>query len=293
MLRGIFPPITTPIKNGKIAFDKLAENIRKYNQTELSGYVVFGSNGESPFLSFDEKVNLVASVKENASTQKIIIAGTGLESIRETIKLSNSCAANGADYALVLTPSFYKNHMDHQAFLDYFTAVADSIKIPLIIYNAPKFTGVEISAKTVSKLSEHANIIGIKSSSENLAYLGEIIHNTKNDFAVIAGTASILYPALTLGAECGILALANIAPNECVKIYNLYNKGEYEKALLIHLKLIEVNKAVTATYGVAGLKAAMDLLGYFGGDPIKPLRPLMESQINTIKNILIKANILN
>lgn len=293
MLKGIYPPITTPIKEGEIAFDKLAENIKKYNQTKLSGYVVFGSNGESPFLSFDEKINLVAAVKENAAKEKIVIAGTGLESIKETIKLSNSCADRGADYALVLTPSFYKSFMDHQAFLDYFIAVADSIKIPLIIYNVPKFTGIEISSKTVSKLSEHPNIIGIKSSSENLAYLGELIHNTKNNFDVIAGTASILYPALTLGAAGGILALANIAPNECVDIYNFYKKGECEKALQTHLRLIEINKAVTATYGVAGLKAAMDWLGYFGGDTIKPLRSLTESQIIDLKNILINANILN
>lgn len=293
MLTGIFPPITTPVINDKIAFDRLTQNIKRYNQTELNGYVVFGSNGESPFLSFDEKVNLVGAVRENSSQEKIVIAGTGLESIRETIKLSNSCAANGADYALVLTPSFYKNSMDHQAFMDYYVSVADSVEIPLIIYNVPKFTGIEISVKTVSELSKHSNIIGIKSSSENLTYLAEIIKNTDDDFAVFAGTASILYPALTLGANGGILALANIAPNECLEIYSLYKNGEYTKALQFHLRLIEVNKAVTVTYGVAGLKASMDLLGYFGGDPMKPLQPLTELQIKDLRNILINSNILN
>jgi 4-hydroxy-2-oxoglutarate aldolase len=292
MLTGIFPPLTTPFLNDEISFEKLKSNIESYNQTKLAGYVVLGSNGESPFLSFEEKIRLIAAVKNYSSSDKIIIAGTGSESIKETIRLSNIAAQGGANYVLILTPSYYKSNMDKQAMIDYFTTVADGVKIPVILYNVPKFTGVNIEAETVAKLAEHVNICGIKNSNENLAHLSEIINNCPNSFNVLVGTASILYPGLLLGATGGIVALANIAPGECINIFELIKKGELDKAKSIQLNLIELNKAVTSKYGVPGVKAAMDLLGYFGGEPMKPLRKLNYEQLVDLKSILKKAGLI-
>jgi 4-hydroxy-2-oxoglutarate aldolase len=292
MLKGIFPPITTPFVNDEIAFDKLAENISKWNRTKLAGYVVMGSNGESTFLTREEKLKLIENVKRNAGKDKILIAGTGSDSIKETISLTNDAAEIGADYALILTPSFFKGKMDSNSFIKYFTEVADKIVIPLIIYNVPKFTGVNIEAAPVSILSGHKNIIGLKNSSENVAHLSEIINVSTDDFVTLVGTASVLFTGLCAGAAGGVLALANIAPDMCVKVYDLFNEAKLKEARKLQAKLIPVNKAVTGKYGVAGLKAAMDVLGYFGGDPRAPLNKLNNNELEDLKTILSEAELL-
>jgi len=291
-LYGIFPPITTPFVNGELAIDKLQENILKWNNTQLSGYVVMGSNGEAVFLTREEKLTLVEATKKYSSNEKIIIAGTGTDSIKETIFLTNESASRGADFALILTPSFYKSEMKHQSYVKYFSMVADKSKIPILIYNVPKFTGVDIEVETVAELSKHQNIIGIKNSSENGRQNIEFVANTHKDFSVIVGTASMLFNGITCGAVGGILALANIAPNQCVQIQKLIEEKKYDDALNLQQKMIPVNKAVTAKYGVAGLKAAMDYLGYYGGEVRAPLSSLNENDKIQLKKILIDAELL-
>lgn len=292
-LKGIMPPIATPFINDDVAYDKLAQNFSKWNKTGLSGFIVMGSNGESVFLTRNEKLKLVEEVKKNISDNKLLIAGTGSDSIRETISLTNDAADRGADYALILTPSFYKSEMKPAAYIKYFSAVADKSKIPVIIYNVPKFTGVDIEAETVAKLAEHKNIVGIKNSSENIRQTTEMIDQTPKDFAVIIGIASVLYPGLAAGAVGGILALANIAPDECVQIQKFVEEGKHSDALELQKKMLPVNKAITAKYGVAGLKAAMDMLGYFGGEPRAPLSVLNDSDKQIIKQILNNAKIIS
>ena len=163
---------------------------------------------------------------------------------------------------------------------------------PLIIYNVPKYTGVNIEAAPVAKLSEHKNIIGLKNSSENLAHLSEIIFNSSDDFVTLVGTASVLFPGLCAGAVGGVLALANIAPEECIKIYQLFNEGNFKDARDLQGKMIPVNKAVTGKYGVAGLKAALDMLGYFGGEPRSPLNKLNNNEVEILRATLIEAELL-
>ncbi len=290
-IHGIFPPITTPFINGELSIDKLECNISKWNKTELGGYVVMGSNGESVFLTREEKLKLVEATKKFAPSNKLIIAGTGSDSIKDTISLTNEAAERGADFSLVLTPSFYKSEMKHDSFVKYFTIVADAIKIPVIIYNVPKFTGVDIDVETIAKLSQHSNIVGIKNSSENARQITEFAASTKKDFAVIVGTASMIFSGITSGAVGGIVALANIAPNECVQIQRLIENGKLNEALQLQQRMIPVNKAVTAKYGVAGLKAAMDMLGYFGGEPRAPLSQLADSDKENLKKILASAGL--
>lgn len=287
------PPITTPFENGEVAYSRLAENLNRWNESGLSGFVVMGSNGESVFLTREEKLKLVEVTKKNIASGKLLIAGTGSDSIKETIDLSNEAAERGADYALVLTPSFYKGQMNSAAFVRYFTEVADRIKIPLIIYNVPKFTGVNIEADAVAELSGHGNIVGLKNSAENAAHMAEIISSVPKDFSVLVGTASVLYPGLAAGATGGILALANIAPDECVELQRLFDEGKHDEASALQMKLIPINKAVTSKYGVPGLKAAMDMLGYFGGDPRSPLSPLGDREREDLKTILKSAGLLD
>jgi 4-hydroxy-2-oxoglutarate aldolase len=290
LLKGIYPPLTTPFIADELSTDKLIGNIIKYETKLLAGYVLFGSNGESVFLTKEEKLQLVKVAREH--TNRTIIAGTGLESIKETISFTNEVAEKGVNYALIISPSFFKNEMKHRVFLNYYIRVADSVMIPVIIYNVPKFTNVSIDAETIIELSNHPNIIALKESTENPARISEISSNAKQGFKVIVGTASILYTGILSGAVGGILALANIAPDHCIQIYNLIRESNFEKALEIQNKMIPVNKAVTSKFGVAGLKAAMDLLGYYGGPPRLPLEPLNEAQMIEIKIILKTAGLL-
>ena len=292
MIKGIFPPIPTPFVDGELSTEMLRTNIDKWNSTDLAGYVVMGSNGESIFLTFNEKLQLTESVKKFAATNKTIIAGTGSDSYKDTIELTNRAAEAGADYALVLTPSYYTNQMDSLAMLSYFERVADEVKIPIIIYNVPKFTSVNIQPETVAKLSEHENIVGIKNSSEDTEHLGKIVKVVPNDFSVLVGTASVLYPAFKAGAIGGIVALANIAFNECIEVLKKINEGNFEEAEKLQSRLIEPNKAVTSKFGVPGLKAAMEMIGFFGGDPRIPLSKLPPNEVDELKNILMNSGIL-
>jgi len=289
-LKGIYPPLTTPFIDDEVSFDNLVLNLLRYENKLLPGYVLFGSNGESAFLTRDEKLQIVVKVREH--TKRILIAGTGLDSIKETIYLTNDAAERGANYALIITPSFFKSEMKHHSFLNYYTRVADSIMIPLIIYNVPKFTNVNIESETIIELSSHPNIIGLKDSTENPSRISEISAKVDSAFKLIVGTASILYTGILSGAIGGILALANIAPDQCLQIFNFIRERNFEKALEIQNRMIPVNRAVTSKFGVAGLKAAMDLMGYFGGNPRLPLEPLSEAQLIELKMILKKASLI-
>lgn len=292
-LHGIFPPIPTPFVNGKIAYDELASNIETWSKTGLRGLVAMGSNGEYIYLSAEEKRKFVEKVVEMTPDHMLVIAGTGCESTQETIELTRDCAACGAHAALVVTPHYYGGRMNDTALYAYFTAVADGSPIPILLYNVPKFTHINMTAGLVARLSRHPNIVGIKDSTGNVIQLGEIANNVDADFNLLVGTAGALFGALSLGCVGGVLALANVAPQVCVRIWQLVQEGNFEGAKKLQLKMIPVNQAVTATYGVPGLKAAMDMLGYFGGDPRPPLLPSSDKEKSEIREILIKADLLD
>ena len=290
---GIFPPIPTPFSNGNIAYDELAANIEKWSNAGLKGLVAMGSNGEYIYLSAEEKRKFVEKVVEITPDHMLVIAGTGCESTQETIELTRDCAARGVHAALVVTPHYYGGRMNEAAMHAYFTAVADQTPIPILLYNVPKFTHINMTAGLVAQLSRHPNIIGIKDSTGNVIQLGEIANHVDAGFNLLVGTAGALFGALTLGCVGGVLALANVAPQICVRIYQLVQEGKFEEAKKLQLKMIPVNQAVTATYGVPGLKAAMDMLGYFGGDPRPPLLPSSEKEKSEIREILKKADLLD
>jgi 4-hydroxy-2-oxoglutarate aldolase len=292
-LNGIFPPVTTPFLDGKVAYDKLASNVEKYGRTGLKGIVVLGSNGEYVSLSEEEKRKVVETVVQATPDHMSVIAGTGCESTRETIRLTADCAALGAHAALVVTPHYFGGKMSDAALIKHFTTVADSSPIPILLYNVPQFTHVNLTVNVVAQLSGHPNIIGVKDSTGNVIQLGEFIHQVDPDFSILVGTASALYGALTLGCVGGVLALANITPETCVKIHGLVQEGDFKAAQQIQLKMIPVNKAVTAIFGIAGLKTALDMLGYFGGEPRAPLLPSSDEAKTAIENILKQAGLLN
>ena len=291
-LNGIFPPVPTPFINEKVAYEKLAANVERWNPTGLKGFVVLGSNGEYVSLSEEEKRAVVDSVVQSAADDMLVIAGTGCESRAETVRLTEDCAKLGADAALVVTPHYYGGRMNDVALIQYFSTVADQSPIPILLYNVPKFTHINMAADLVARLAEHPNITGLKDSAGNVIQLGEIVNAVARDFNVMVGTAGVLFSGLTLGCVGGINALANVAPRQCVTILDQVKKGDLDAARDLQLKMIPVNQAVTSVYGVPGLKAAMDMLGYFGGDPRIPILPSSKRERSEIEAILKKADLL-
>jgi 4-hydroxy-2-oxoglutarate aldolase len=286
-LSGVLPPIATPFQDGKLALDKLKKNFERWNQTGLSGFLVLGSNGEAVFLNEKEKIKMMEVSRQAIPGSKIMMVGTGMEATQETIQFTNQAAKMGADCALVVTPCYFKGSMKPQILYEHFIAVAESSKIGILIYNVPQFTGINMEPELVAKLSEQPNIIGIKDSSGNISQLSETVHLSRKGFSVFVGSAPVFFPALCVGAVGGILAVAQVAPGECVQILNLFKKGKMDEARALQERLTPLAKAVTTKYGIGGLKMAMDLASYFGGDPRSPLkRPGKDVQEELKKLIL-------
>ena len=286
-LKGVMPPITTPFQKGKVALDKLKENFQKWTQTGLSGYLILGSNGEAVYLNEKEKIKVIEVSRESIPTSKILMVGTGMESTQETIRFTNQAAKLGTDCALVVTPSYFKGSMKPQILYDHFIAVAESSQIGILVYNVPQFTGINLDPEWVAKLSEHPNIIGVKDSSGNIGQLSEIVHLSQKGFAVFVGSAPVFFPALCVGAVGGILAVAQVAPQECVSILNLFRKGKMDDARALQERLTPLAKAVTTKYGIGGLKMALDMTGYFGGDPRPPLKRPGKEVVEELKRMLL------
>src|SRR5580700_896826 len=272
-LQGIFPPITTPFDHaGNIYAAKIEHNIEKWNLTTMSGYVVTGSTGESVLLSAEEKVELWEMVARYAAPEKLLIAGTGVESVRETVCLTNRAGELGYRAALVRTPHYYKNLLNRaDAQLLYYRAVADQARIPIIIYNLPQATGVDIPAEAVAQLSGHHNVIGIKESSGSMEKVMQMVREAQPGFQVLIGSAPTLWPSLLMGAAGAILAFANAAPYATIAIWEAYRTREEEAGRDWQNRIARAAALVTSKYGIPGLKHAMDLNGYYGGPPRLPV----------------------
>lgn len=271
-LQGIFPPIATPFDHaGNLYVTKVQHNVEKWNKTSLTGYVVCGSTGEDVFLSSEEKSTLWGLVAKYAAPEKLLIAGSALESAKETICLTNRAAELGYKAALVRTPNYFKNQMTKpETQMLYYRTVADQARIPVLLYNFPQMTGVDLAAETVLALAEHPNIVGIKDSSGNVQRVMDIVRDAPQGFQVLVGSAQVLLPSLMMGASGGILAFANPAPYAAIAIWEAFRTREEEAARDWQSR---VGRAAsrTAKYGIPGLKHAMDLNGYYGGPPRVPL----------------------
>lgn len=275
-LHGIFPPIATPFNyDGEIYAAKVQHNVEKWNKTGLAGYVVCGSTGESVYLSVEEKLALFGLVAQHAAPDKLLLAGTGVESVRETVMLTNKAAEMGYKAVMVRTPHYYKNLVSNGAAQAlYFRSVADQAKIPLMIYNWPQATGVDIPPDTVAALSEHPNIIAIKESSGNIEKVMQMIRECQPGFQVLVGSAPTLAPSLAVGAVGAVLAYANAAPYSTIAIYEAHRQRETDAAMDWQRRIARAAVLVTVKYGIPGLKYAMDLNGYYGGPVRLPLTPV-------------------
>jgi 4-hydroxy-2-oxoglutarate aldolase len=285
----VFPPMPTPFASGEVDTRAIAHNIDRWLRAGLGGIVALGSNGEAPFLDETESDRVIDAARGSVPRDRVLIAGTGRESTRATIDATRRAAALGADAALVRTPSFFKARMTPDAFVRHYTAVADVSPIPVLLYNFPAVTGVNLLPDTVARLAEHPNIAGMKESGSDMAQIGALIHGAPEGFAIMAGAAPAFYPSLCIGARGAILALACVAPGQCMRVFDATMAGRHAEALEIQTRIMPLARLVTAVHGVPGLKAALDLSGYIGGEPRLPLAPVNRAALNQIRAELARA----
>ncbi len=290
--KGIFAPVATIFgPDGELDLEAYRENAEFYATSPIDGIVILGSNGEYPLLDIDERLRLIEAGVDAIAGRKMVMAGTGMESTRATIALTKRAAELGVDYALVVTPYYYKPRYDKAAYLAHYRAVADASPVPVIIYVMTAYTGVDLASGLVAELSSHPNIVGIKDSGGNAPKVAEMINGTGEGFGVLAGSASFLYPALCLGATGGILALANVAPRECKELEQCFRAGNHDAARALQIRLLAPNAAVTSIYGIAGLKVALEAVGLKGGLPRPPLLPLGPADAEAVRKTLREAGI--
>jgi 4-hydroxy-2-oxoglutarate aldolase len=289
VLRGIFPPLATPfLADGTLDLRGFEANFETYAAHDLGGYLVLGSNGESPYLDDEERVQLVRAARKGAG-RKTLLVGTGQESTRATVAFTRKAADLGADAALVLTPNYYKSQMTVEALRRHFEAVAEASPIPILLYSVPAFTGLTFQPGLAATLAAHPRVAGMKESSGDLSLLGRIIAAVPQGFAVACGSAPVLYPALCIGADAGIVAVSCCAPAVAVALFRAFKEDDHARARRLQDVVTPLGLAITVTYGVAGLKAAIDLAGLRGGYVRAPLLPLPEAPRAEIATLLSRA----
>jgi 4-hydroxy-2-oxoglutarate aldolase len=294
-LEGVFPPVPTPFDaDGEILPNKLKANIALWNKTGLHGYVILGSNGEAVMLTESEKIALWQAAREAIPRDKLLLVGAGMESTRASIALAKRAAEVGADAAMFVTPCYYKAEMKPATLVHHYRVIADASPVPVILYNMPVATGIDLDASAVIQLAQHPNIIGIKDSGGNVAKYADIVRAVRPDFSVIAGSGGYLYPALCVGAQGAVAALANVAPRECVAMYDAFRAGRHDEARALQLRFVQLNAAVTTRWNIPGLKAALEELnqGFYGGAPRLPLRPLGEEDRAALRKIMQAAQVI-
>lgn len=288
-LEGILPPLVAPFAaDGSLDAVAFEANFEAYEAAGVSGYLVLGSNGEAASLEEAEKLELVR-IARRASGERLLLAGTGLESTRATIALTRRAADLGADAALVLTPAYYKARMTEEVLRRHFEAVADASPIPVLAYSAPAFTGLAWPVGLGAAIAAHPRIVGMKDSSGDLGLLGRTLSEAPASFVVACGSAPVLYPALCLGAAAGILAVACCAPRPVTALYRAFRRGDHARALELQRAMTPLASAVTTVHGVPGLKAAMQLAGLRGGEPRAPLAPLASAAREQLRPLLARA----
>jgi 4-hydroxy-2-oxoglutarate aldolase len=287
VINGIFPALTTPFAtDGTVSLSGVRQNIARYNQTAIAGYVVLGSTGESVMLTREESDSILVAAREAGTPEKLLLAGTGAESTAETIAKTKRAAALGYQVALVKTPYYYKPAYRAETFIHHYRAVADASPIPILLYSVPIFTGITLETPEIVELSQHPNILGIKDSSGVIQRVAEVVATAPNTFHVLTGGAAVIYPALCVGARGAILALGCALPEKCAELYHLVQSGQHDRAKTLQFQLAQASKRILSEGSIAGLKYAMDLRGFQGGLPRLPLLPLKEDKKQSIAALM-------
>jgi 4-hydroxy-2-oxoglutarate aldolase len=286
-LAGVFAPVPTPFdEQDRVDTRRLTAALAKWIARPLDGFVVLGSNGEAVLMDDFEADRVIVAAREAVPRDRLFIVGTGRESTQAAVRASKRAAEHGADAVLVRTPGFFKNQMTTEAFVGHYMAVADESPVPVLLYNFTALTGVNLLPAAVARLAAHPNIAGMKESGGDLGQIADLVSMTPDTFKVLAGSTSTFYAALCVGAAGGILALGCAVPDACRRLFDLTRAGNHAEALALQRQLIPLARLLGPAYGVPGLKAALNLLGYDVGFPRPPLSPVPDSAFPALRDAL-------
>ena len=290
---GIFSPVPTPFDRDE-RFDpaRMTAAFTRWLAQPISGFVVLGSNGEAVFLDEAESDRVIATAREAVPRGRPLLVGTGRESTQAAIRASKRAAELGADAVLVRTPGFFKSQMTAEAFVRHYTAVADASPVPVLLYNFTAVTGVNLPPSAVARLAPHPNIIGMKESGGDIAQIAELVNSTPDDFSVLAGSSTTLYAALCVGVTGAILALSCVVPEACKRLMDLTRSGRHDEARALQEQILPLAKLLGAQYGVAGLKAALEIIGCDVGIPRAPLAPVPAAGLAALREALARFEVI-
>jgi 4-hydroxy-2-oxoglutarate aldolase len=284
---GVFAPVPTAFdERDHVDLARFRRAFERWLTSPLKGFVVLGSNGEAALMDDDESARVIATARDLVPAGRPLIVGTGRESTRAAIQATRRAADLGADVALVRTPGFFRAQMTTEALVRHYTAVADASPVPVVLYNFTEVTGVNLLPEAVSRLAVHPNVVGLKESGGDVAKIAEIAASAPRGFNVLAGSATTFYAALAVGAVGGILALACVLPDACVRLFDLMQARKYDEARELQRQLTPISRLVGSTYGVPGLKAALKMIGCDVGLPRSPLMPASDAAVTTLRNAL-------
>ena len=286
-LTGVLAPVPTPFDDtDRVDTARLKAAFARWVKGPLTGFIVLGSNGEAALLDEVESDRAIAVARESVPLGRILLAGTGRESTQAAIGATKRAAALGVDGVLVRTPGFFKSQMTNDVFVRHYTAVADASPVPVLLYNFTAVTGVNLLPAAVSQLATHPNIIGMKESGGDLAQIADLVNGTPKAFQVLAGSSTTFYAALCAGVSGGILALANVIPDACVRLFELFEQGRHDQARDLQRQIVPLARLLGPVYGVPGLKAALTLTGCDVGVPRPPLAPLADAGVAALRDAL-------
>lgn len=294
-LAGVHVAAATPFDpvTGQVDLVAFRANVRSWLTHPVRGVVVSGSTGEAVYLDEAERGAILEAVRSVVPGDRLLVAGSGAESTRATVRLTRAAAEAGADAALVMPPAFYRGAMNPDVLRSHFEAVADASPIPVILYQVPlRFSTLDLATGLISALAAHENVVGLKDSRGDLELVGELVRRTPDDFQVLVGSGAHLYASLELGARGGVLGVANLLPDSCAALLEAFRKGDHAGAGALQERVGPVHNGVVARYGVAGVKAGLDLLGLVGGPPRLPLRSLGKDDRAGVGEALARAGAL-
>jgi 4-hydroxy-2-oxoglutarate aldolase len=304
-LSGIIIPVPTPFVEGEVEMGRFRSNLERWMAWEgstvpggselmnLAGILLAGSNGEAPLLTQDETDRMTEEARRLVPSERLLIVGTGRESTAQAVEAAKRAAERGADAVLVGAPMYFRHEIRADSMVAHFTAVAEAIPIPVILYSVQRFTGFQIPVPVIQRLASNPGIAGIKDSGTDTARIVEILagdHPVAGDgFRVMAGNATVFYPSLACGAAGGILAVACLVPGLVCSLLGAWAANDQDAARRIQKRLTPLARAVTSEHGIAGLKCALDMIGLHGGAPRRPLEEVSSSARGELNRVLEHA----
>lgn len=290
VLNGVFVPCITPFtRAGLLDVSALRNCVQFWLDSGISGLVPCGSNGEAPYLSRQERINAIEAVVDEVNGKVPVIAGTGSLSTQETLVFTKDAADLGVDGALIITPFYFK--LAAREIREHYRTISEKIDLPIIIYNVPKFTGVSLEPNLIHALAlENKKIIGVKDSSGNIGTIVETLRLTSGMISILAGTADVALSTLMAGGKGAVLAVANVFPSLCNRLYAAFENGRYKEASNLQNRISFANEVLVRRFNqISSIKEAMRLQGLPSGYPRKPALPLEKEERKTLENLLKQA----